>query len=422
MMRWFAVPLFTGSVLGATALRAQDSCTACHGDRAMAASLASDSALAALLFVDPAAYRASVHGQLGFTCTLCHQGISDYPHGPVVPVDCAACHTQAGQELAQSVHGRPHPATGANPATCADCHTGHQIFRSSDPRSTVNRLTQFEGCARCHSDAERMRRFGQEDTATVQSYLTSVHGRGLLEKGLTIAPVCTDCHGERGTGAHEILPTSDSASPMSRARVVDTCARCHGGIKAAYDQSVHGAMFAGGNPDVPTCIECHTEHAVQPVASAASSVYPTHIAQTCTACHDREDLNDRYGLPTERRRTYLGSFHGIALEAGQLTVANCESCHGSHRILPSTDTASSVHPANLQTTCGSCHPGIGAGVAEGRVHIASVREDINLFAYGVQWLYYLLIAGIVLFAVSMISLDQYRHWVVDPRRRRPSHG
>jgi hypothetical protein len=128
-------------------------------------------------------------------------------------------------------------------------------------------------------------------------------------------------------------------------------------------------------------------------------------------------LNSKYGLPSARRDTYLGSFHGIALEAGQLTVANCESCHGSHEILPSSDSASTINPAHLAQTCGRCHPGIGERVTEGKIHVASVKQDINLFAYGVQILYYILIAGIVLFAATMIALDQYRHRVVDPRRR-----
>jgi hypothetical protein len=150
-------------------------------------------------------------------------------------------------------------------------------------------------------------------------------------------------------------------------------------------------------------------------------VYPSRIPGTCGACHARQDLNAKYGLPSARRETYLGSFHGIALEAGQLTVANCESCHGAHDIRPSSDPASSIAPGNLTATCGRCHPGIGARVSEGKIHVASVRQDINLAAWIVQKLYYLLIAAIVLFAAAMIALDQYRHRVVDPRRRR-SHA
>ncbi len=388
----------------------------------MATTLAGDSAKGARLFVDPAAFKSSVHGKLGFSCTMCHQGMSDYPHTRVTPVDCSGCHNGTKDQLAKSVHGRVHPVTGTAPATCADCHGSHYIRRPTDPKSSVNRLTQFETCAMCHSDREKMARFGQENVEAVPTYLESVHGRALVEKGLSVAPVCTDCHGRQGTGAHQIQVVASPESPVNRAHVVETCGRCHGGIVQAYDRGIHGKMYQQGNRDVPTCVDCHTEHGVRAITNPGSSVYPTHIARTCSKCHEREDLNVRYGLPSSRRDTYLGSFHGIALEAGQLTVANCESCHGAHDILPSSDSASSVNPANLVRTCGRCHPGIGERVREGKIHVASVRHDINLFAFGVQWLYYVLIAGIVLFAATMIALDQYRHRVVDPRRRGKSHG
>ena len=109
-------------------------------------------------------------------------------------------------------------------------------------------------------------------------------------------------------------------------------------------------------------------------------------------------------------------------EARNLLSIHDVSIGGAHDIRPSSDSTSSIAPANLVTTCGRCHPGIGERVSEGKVHVASVREDINLFAYGVQWFYYLLIAGIILFAASMIALDQYRHRVVDPRRPGGGHA
>jgi len=386
----------------------------------MAASLATDSAAGARLFVDPAVFKSSIHGQMGFTCTMCHQSISDFPHQRVTSVDCGGCHGPARAELAASVHGRIHPTAGVIPATCADCHGSHDIRPPTDPQSAVYRLSQFQACAGCHSDRERMARFGQRHVEAVPTYLESVHARALIQKGLSIAPVCTDCHGQPGTGAHEIQIVASPASPMNRAHVIETCGRCHGGIVTAYHRGIHGQMFATGNADVPTCVDCHTEHAVQPVTSPLSGVYPSRVPGTCLRCHEREDLNARYGLPSQRRESYLGSFHGIALVSGQLTAANCESCHGAHDIRPSSDSTSSIAPANLVTTCGRCHPGIGARVTEGKIHVASVREDINLFAYGVQWFYYVLIAGIILFAASMIALDQYRHRVVDPRR--PGHG
>ena len=411
------------ALVASSRARAQEEvCAGCHGDRATAASLASDSAAGARLYVDPAVFTSSIHGQMGFTCTTCHPSISDYPHARVTPVDCGGCHSAANDELKASVHGRVHPTAGTIPATCADCHGSHDIRRHADPQSTVYRLTQFRACANCHSDREKMARFGQGDVAAVPTYLESVHGRALIQKGLSVAPVCTDCHGQRGTGAHEIQIVASPASPMNRSHVTETCGRCHEGIVTAYNRGIHGQRFAQGNADVPMCVDCHTEHAIQSITSPGSSVYPSRVAGTCLACHEREDLNARYGLPSARRQTYLGSFHGIALVSGQLTAANCESCHGAHDIRPPSDSTSSIAPANLVTTCGRCHPGIGARVTEGKIHVASVREDINLFAFGVQWFYYLLIAGIILFAASMIALDQYRHRVVDARRRGRGHA
>lgn len=404
-------------------LRAQsESCTSCHGDQSMMTSLAGDSAKGAALSVNLAEFNQSVHGKLGFSCTTCHQGMTDYPHAKVTPVDCGGCHGDVAKQLAQSVHGRVNAAAGRAPATCADCHGSHYILPPGDPQSKVYRLTQFKTCATCHSDSTRMAPFGRKNVTAVSTYLESVHGTALLQKGLSIAPVCTDCHGAPGTGAHEIQPVSSPESPMNRDHVVATCGKCHQGIVNRYDRGIHGQMYAKGNPDVPVCIDCHREHAIQAITSPTSSVYPTHIVGTCSRCHERKTLNARYGLPLERRDTYLGSFHGIALEEGQLTVANCASCHGAHEILPSSDTASSISPKHLEQTCGRCHPGIGSGVTQGKIHVASVRRDINTFAYGVRGFYYLLIAGIILFAASMIALDQYRHRVVDPRRGGHGHG
>jgi hypothetical protein len=396
---------------------AQDACISCHADAAFLAAVAGDSGRAVELAVDRTQYGESVHGRMGFACTLCHTSVGDYPHGTITGVNCGGCHSKAQVQLAASVHGRPNSATGEVPATCSDCHTTHHIVEPTSRASSVYHQTQFLVCAQCHSDAEKMRRFGQEDAETVGSFINSVHGRGLIAKGLSVAPSCTDCHGKDGSGAHEIDIVSSPTAPTNRLHVAETCGRCHVGISDQYAEGIHGEQFHAGNLDMPTCIDCHAEHAVQPITSPASHVYPTHVAQTCSGCHDRFDLNEKYGIPASRRSSFLGSFHGIALESGQLTVAHCESCHGAHGILPSSDPRSTIFPANLPTTCGKCHPGIGQGVTEGKIHVTSIGEDINLLALGVQWFYYLLIGGIVVYSAVMISVDQYWHRVVAPRRQ-----
>ncbi len=417
-LRWAAVIALTlgGAIAPLVPLGAQEACTTCHGNHDFIAGIASDSARGEALFVDAEEYAQTVHGGFGFACTLCHSGVGDYPHAEESSVHCGDCHAVAEAKLRASVHGTPHPDTGERPAECADCHTEHDIRRPSDPESSVYRMTQFETCARCHEDVERMGRFGQENVATVSSYLESVHGHGLLEKGLTVAPVCTDCHGELSNGAHTIAVVGDSASRMHRAHVVETCGRCHAGIMARYDRGMHGELYLAGNPDTPTCVSCHAEHGVRAITSPESGVNPRHIAQTCTACHDTEEFNAKYGIATARGATFGGTFHGIALRAGQTTVANCESCHGAHEILPSTDPRSMIHPDNLVETCGRCHPGIGTGVTEGTIHLASLGDENSTVETVVKWFYVLVIGSTVLYAAGLFFLDQYRYRVVDPRR------
>ena len=397
-------------------------CLACHGSHEFMAGVTADSARAAQLTVDPQEFRSTVHGAMGFSCELCHTGIGDFPHAASPRVACGGCHQREKEQLGHSVHGEPHALTGEEPAACIDCHSDHHIRRPSDPRSTVYRLTVFETCAVCHEDAEKMRRFGQENAQTVASYLNSVHGRGLIAKGLTVAPICMDCHGKRGTGAHEIQVVPDSGSPMHREHVVETCGRCHAGIMAQYDRGIHGEQFRAGNLDAPTCISCHAEHGIQAVANRASGVNPIHISRTCTACHDREGFNTKYGIRAARGNTFARSFHGIALGSGQLTVANCESCHGAHEILPSSNPNSSIHASNLVATCGSCHPGIGKGVAQGRIHVVSFEEEQSLVGAAVRWFYIIVIGVTVVYAFGLIALDQYRYRVVDPRRGGGSHA
>ena len=139
--------------------------------------------------------------------------MSGYPHEEVAPVNCGGCHSAASERIASSVHGQLHPETGEVAATCGDCHTDHHILRPSNPESSVYRLTQFEVCASCHEDAEKMGRFGQENSETVSSYMNGVHGRGLLEKGLSVAPVCV------GTARLELLEERDELAIVDLDRV-----------------------------------------------------------------------------------------------------------------------------------------------------------------------------------------------------------
>jgi cytochrome b subunit of formate dehydrogenase len=99
----------------------------------------------------------------------------------------------------------------------------------------------------------------------------------------------------------------------------------------------------------------------------------------------------------------------LKTRAGDITVANCASCHGVHLILPSSDPKSKVHPENLENTCGECHPGISAELAAVPIHgVVAAREEPNKVAEIVKVVYIVAIIGIVGFMLLYCFIDLMR--------------
>jgi cytochrome b subunit of formate dehydrogenase len=247
-------------------------------------------------------------------------------------VDCASCHDQ-GTKLAKSAHaGLP----------CDICHDSHETY--PHPANIPQ-----PDCLTCHP--------GQAD-----EYASGVHGQA-RKNGNEGAPDCILCHGT----AHELLPPKSQAF---RAAVPDTCGMCHAEVVAQYRASVHGQALARGVTQAPLCTDCHGEHKILKHTSEASPVNALHIRDTCGSCHGDVRLTRKFGLPSDRLLSFDSSYHGLAAKAGSLTVANCASCHGVHNILPSSDPKSTINPKNLPKTCGQCHPGAGSRFAISQVHVS----------------------------------------------------
>src|SRR5205085_1494212 len=67
--------------------------------------------------------------------------------------------------------------------------------------------------------------------------------------------------------------------------------------------------------------------------------------------------------------TFFDSYHGLAAQYGSTLAANCGSCHGYHKILPSSDSRSTINPSHLVETCGKCHPGTTTRFALSKIHV-----------------------------------------------------
>lgn len=126
-------------------------------------------------------YGQSVHGQAmakgardAPVCTDCHgEHIILAPNEAASPVNpvrvstavCGTCHGDARiaarynlpsdrvPTFADSFHGLAERAGSQAVANCASCHGVHNIFPSSDPRSTVNKANMAKTCGACHAGA-----------------------------------------------------------------------------------------------------------------------------------------------------------------------------------------------------------------------------------------------------------------------------
>jgi cytochrome b subunit of formate dehydrogenase len=369
-------------------VEAPDGCLACHGDR-----------------VDAREFAASPHATLG--CGACHADITDYPHPaqPSAP-DCAVCHGETVAAHRHSVHGAT-VGEGRPVAGCTDCHGDiHAVVPHVDPASPLHRSQLTATCAHCHSDETLADRFRIPVVRPVEAYLESAHARAVAAG--RAGAVCSDCH-----GSHAIVRGSDPQAPVWRTNLAETCGKCHVQVLAAYRDSVHGEALRRGAAEAPVCTTCHGEHRILSNSEPASPVFAANIpGETCGRCHGDTRLSEKYGLPVGNVTAFQDSYHGLALRAGQMTAANCASCHGVHDILPSSDPRSHVHQANLPATCGRCHPGAGTVFALGQVHVLPSTDGVPA-VYWIRLAYLWLIGG----AIGSMAVHNLLDFARKARRR-----
>jgi cytochrome b subunit of formate dehydrogenase len=244
---------------------------------------------------------------------------------------CATCHDQ-GPGVLKSAHAS---------LACATCHVKHDSF--PHPADVPK-----PGCGQCH----------QGQAADLKR---GVHGLSATRDRIAGLD-CSVCHGS----VHEVLLPK---SAEFRSKVPETCGTCHSDAFAEFRASVHGQAIAKGITQAPVCTDCHSEHLILPPSNPASSVFAGNIRDTCGNCHGNLRLSQGFGLPLDRVLSFDASFHGLATRAGNQTVANCASCHGVHNILPSSDPRSTINAKNLTKTCGKCHPRAGTRFAITPVHV-----------------------------------------------------
>lgn len=325
-------------------------------------------------------------------CLSCHSqpGLSmTFPNGDTKFL------TVKGSELHDSVHGANNSWQALE---CADCHEidsfPHDPTTAESAREHSLQLNNV--CIRCHEETDKQAQ-------------DSVHALALAD-GKMEAAVCIDCH-----GFHDTPPPSEP-----RERISHTCEKCHSNIFRAYEHSVHGeALISEGNPDVPTCIECHGVHNINDPTTALARV---RSPQLCATCHADEEMMSKYDISTDVFETYVSDFHGTTVtlfEHQDPTVetnkAVCYDCHGVHDIKATDDPHAGIK-ANLLVRCQECHPDATANFSDAWTSHFKPSLENNTLVYLVDLFYMIVIPVTIGFFVLMIGTDIYRRVRVGLRR------
>jgi hypothetical protein len=365
-------------------------CLACHGEKSLTTTRKGRTVS---LFVDAKKFAASVHGSL--TCTTCHADLEgkELPHGtPLAKVNCGTCHDSEQQQHARSLHGKAIARGDPLAPRCVNCHGNHEILPVKDPRSAVAPLNVPFVCAQCHREGSAVqlnRNIHQGNI--IENFSESIHGEGLLRKGLIVAPNCASCH-----TAHLILPHTDPASSIARKNIAATCTKCHAEIEMVHRKVIRGELWEKQAHVLPACVDCHQPHKVRKVfytqgmadadclrchadeklkardgrplvVRAAELAGSRHAKTACSQCHSEVNASrvrpcetitrkvDCAACHAEIGQQYQRSRHGQLLAKNDPNAPTCLECHGTHGVLGKQNPQSTTFPTNVPGLCARCH-------------------------------------------------------------------
>jgi cytochrome b subunit of formate dehydrogenase len=282
---------------------------------------------------------------------------------------------------------------------CLHCHKNPiaKVHELEDSASV--KISQEKLCLSCHLDDPDVRSRIAPSAGFITMYEHSVHG-SQLNAGNSNAANCVDCH-----NSHDIIGANLPESSIFKSNIPKTCSECHEEIYNDYKESVHSKALLRGNCDCPVCTDCHGEHNILRHDDPKSPVAFQNLSrEVCSPCHSSLKLSEKYGIASDKYKSFEDSFHGLAIEGGSIEVANCASCHGDHDIKPSSDPTSRINKANLVETCGECHPGANENFAIGNIHVTRQDEDEPIIYF---------IATLYIFLIILTIGGMFAHNAID---------
>jgi len=248
-------------------------------------------------------------------------------------------------------------------------------------------------CGKCHREGSpvQLQRDIPQDRI-LENYSESIHGEGLLKKGLVVSATCVSCH-----SAHRILPHTDSRSSISRQNIASTCANCHAEIETVHRQIIRGELWEKQSHVLPACVDCHQPHEIRrvyydfgmadkdclechdnPTLKASDdgrSLFVNyeeiknsrHTGTSCAQCHTEVNVSKKRACETIQNKVdcsschaevatqYSVSIHGTMSANLDENAPSCKECHGTHGTLGRKDPKSPTFAINIPNLCGKCH-------------------------------------------------------------------
>lgn len=253
---------------------------------------------------------------------------------------CLDCHADAGmtmtkngKEVSISVKKFVLMKSVHKNRNCVDCHKGF------DPDAIPHKeKIEPVNCTSCHNNVAQKHLF---------------HPQMVKASGMSgSADVnCKGCH-----GTHNVESPKSPGSKFYFTKLTEACGNCHEKEKAEHLQSEHYFALANNNPNVPTCMFCHS----QPI-TAGTKLAETQIKvnqeKLCLSCHlNNPNIKSAY---SKTLVSYEKSVHGAAILRGRKEAPVCVDCHGVHDLQKASKPGSTISQQNVPKLCGKCHISIG---------------------------------------------------------------
>ena len=382
--------LFT-SYTALNVAQSNEDCLLCHDDPGFKAAIKGKTVS---LHLNQKVFSGSVHGTLD--CIDCHTkyDAEDLPHTKEYSkVNCGECHSDVQKLYIECFHGKAKAKGDPLAPFCQDCHGSHNILPVKDHNSAVAPMKIPFLCGKCHKEGSpvQLQRDIPQDRI-LENYSESIHGEGLLRKGLVVSATCVSCH-----SAHRILPHTDSRSSISKQNIASTCAVCHAEIEFVHRQVIRGELWEKQAHVLPACVDCHQPHIIRRVYydygmadkdclrchddpklvanDDGRSLFvdysevkdSRHAGISCAQCHTEVNVSKKRACESiqnkvdcsschaEIGKDYSISMHGTLNAKQDQNAPSCIECHGTHNTLGRKDPRSLTFAINIPTLCGKCH-------------------------------------------------------------------